>query len=275
MDFYNYIESFTLTKAFDVSAVVLVLIIFYFGFVRTLNLSRMSHDKKRRTINNVRTSFFFIFIISVFFIFSNQLYSTILSFAALAAAFAIATKEFLLCFVGGFYRAFARPFTVGDRIQIEDTRGDVIDVGLLATQILEVGPGYKTHQFTGRTISVPNSTFLTHNVTNETSSPHSYDFVLHTFSLPIERQADWKKHNKALLDSAMEFSKEYIDDARAYFNLISTRRNLQSPLVEPQINVQLKEIDEITFTVRVTVPALLRGRIEQNILKSYLEKVLK
>src|SRR5690606_21781606 len=134
-------------------------------------------------IARARAIFLFLAILSFMVLWADQIYSLIISITAVAAALAIATKELLLCLGGTFYKASTRPFSIGDRIEVGGTRGDVIDIGLFATQVLQVGPGNLTHQYTGRSVTIPNSVFLTQNIINES---YSTDYVLHIFEVPVK-----------------------------------------------------------------------------------------
>lgn len=255
-------------------AITAFLFAFFFIFGRAIKSSRMSNDQKRRMIANARFFFIFIFIISIFTIFATELYSAVLSFAAVAAALAIATKELLLCFSGTFYRTFAKPFSVGDRIEVAGLRGDVIDVGIMGTQLLEVGPGNTTHQYTGRTVSIPNSQLLTQKVINETATAHSErDFGLHTFIVPIKNDKNWKEHKNQLLESSNKACEKYFDDATNYFKIITEKQSVDMPGIKPRINVKCQSPTELNFIVRITVPVTLKGRIEQEIMTDYLNKI--
>ena len=112
----------------------------------------------------IRAFSYAILALGIFAIWAAELQALAVSFAVLAMAIVWATKETLACFQGAIYRASTNAFAVGDRINIEGIRGDVIDHGLLGTLVLEVGQG---HQRTGRTISIPNSLFMTSPVLNE------------------------------------------------------------------------------------------------------------
>ena len=171
---------------------------------------------------------------------------------------AIAMKEMFLCFAGSIYRTFARPFTAGDRIQIGDMRGDVVDVGLMGTQLLEVGPKDYTHQYTGRMISIPNSLILTTNVFNETDHilNEKENYSLLVFKVPIANNKKWERHRDDLLECAKEICDQYISDANYYFTKVSRKRQVDIPWVEPRINVKLEDIDRLNLIVRVTVPVL-------------------
>lgn len=59
------------------------------------------------------------------------------------------------------FMIWGRPFVVGDRIQINDHIGDVIDVRIFQFSLLEVGHWSGAEQSTGRVIHVPNGSIFT------------------------------------------------------------------------------------------------------------------
>lgn len=256
------------------AGVAVLLIGIYYLLSRTIKNSRMSNDSKRRSLNNLRTTIFFALIIALLVFWANELYQIILSLAALAAALAIALKEVFLCFGGSFYRTFARPFSVGDRIQIGEIRGDVVDVGLMGTQLLEVGPKDYTHQYTGRMISIPNSMILTAHIYNETDhiNHEGENFSLHVFKVPIKNDDKWELHKNQLLECAREACNDYIEAANKYFTKVARKRQVDVPWVEPRINIRFTSATDLDLVVRVTVPVSRKGTVEQEIIKNYLNR---
>lgn len=252
---------------FSYIGLILLLIGIYTSFGRWIKKSEMLIEQKRRSLNRLRVGFFLVLISSFFVAWANEIYSVIISFTAIAAAMAIATKELLLCLAGSFYKAVARPFTVGDRVLVGELRGDVIEIGLFATRILEVGPKDLTHQYTGRAVTIPNSKFLSHDVVNET---FSHEFTLHVFTVTIDNDGGWEQERNSLLKSAKKFCDRYVEDARKHYQMIAERRQLDPPWIEPRINIKIPDAKEIQLIVRVTVPVRARGRIEQEILEDYL-----
>jgi small-conductance mechanosensitive channel len=59
----------------------------------------------------------------------------------IGAGVAVALQDVVASVAGAFTIGFSKLYMVGDRIQIGDTRGDVIDIGLLRTTLLETGLG--------------------------------------------------------------------------------------------------------------------------------------
>ena len=112
-----------------------------------------AHDKLQlRWATQVRALSYAILAFGLFTIWAAELQALAVSFVVLAMAIVWATKETIACIQGAVYRLSSNAFQVGDRINVGEIRGDVIDPGLLSTTVLEVGSG---HQRTGRTISIP------------------------------------------------------------------------------------------------------------------------
>lgn len=74
----------------------------------------------------------------------------------LTAALAIALQDPIVNLAGWLFLIWRRPFRVGDRIQIGDIRGDVIDMRIFQFSLLEIGNWVNADQSTGRVIHVPN-----------------------------------------------------------------------------------------------------------------------
>src|SRR6202049_1302299 len=91
-----------------------------------------------------------------------------LSFAlgVVSAGVAVALQDVLASFAGAFSIGFSKLYAVGDRVQIGDTRGDVIDIGLLRTTLLETGNWVSRDLYNGRIARIPNSTVLRGSVFN-------------------------------------------------------------------------------------------------------------
>src|SRR5690554_3863890 len=128
-------------SSFMLLVVVLVLNSLISRFIRrTVDASEL----RRKWLVQSRNGIILIFILRLILIWGEELRTLALSVVAIAVAFVVATKELILCVTGSLLKAGAGSFNIGDRIQVKDFRGDVIDQTLLATTILEVGPGKLT-----------------------------------------------------------------------------------------------------------------------------------
>src|SRR5690606_28432861 len=224
-------------------------------------------DLRRRWLVRSRNGLVLLLLLGLVMVWGEELRTIALSIVAIAVAFVVATKELILCITGTILKAVTRPFNIGDRIQIKELRGDVIDQNLLATTILEVGPGKITHQRTGRMVVIPNSLFLSEPVINES---YTHDYILHVFTIPFKRDDDWRGAREALLESARRHCAPYIDDVRTYMEQLSRQRGLDIPAVEPRVTVQIPTASEVHLVVRIPAKSGQRSYIEQSIIADVL-----
>ncbi len=234
------------------------------------NWKTTNADLKRRWIVQVKNLTFALFALGILIIWATQLRSFALSIVAIAAALAISLKEMILCLMGGLYKASARSFEIGDRIEVNDCRGDVIDHDFVSTTILEIGPGKDMHQYTGRQIVLPNSLFLSHAIFNETSKSK---YVLHVFKIPLMAYDDWKKAEQILVESSNEVCAPYMKEAKVFFSQMGQMEGIEPPNPEPRVSIKFAEADELHLMVRVVAQPNRTGTIEQAIIKKYLSKM--
>jgi small-conductance mechanosensitive channel len=74
-----------------------------------------------------------------------------------SAAVVISLQDMCAAFFGWFAIMFGRKFTIGDRLEIEGVRGDVLDIQILRTTLVEVNNWLGVDQPTGRVLFVPNN----------------------------------------------------------------------------------------------------------------------
>lgn len=236
--------------------------------LRYLRRSTLPPTEVGRWMVQIRNATALVIVFGIIVIWATELRTVALSLVAIAAAIVLATKEIITCFTGGILRTSSRAFQVGDRIEINQLRGDVVDQSLLTTTIFEIGPGKSNHQYTGRAITLPNSLFLTTPVINESFTD---EYVLHLFSIPIKQSDDWRTAETTVLQAANEECAEFLEQARKHMNRLSRSRGLEAPNVEPRIYLGFPSPDTVELIVRIPVPARRKGRIEQAILRRYLE----
>jgi small-conductance mechanosensitive channel len=155
-------------------------------------------------------------------------------------------------------------FSIGDRINIEGIRGDVIDQGVLSTLVLEVGQG---HQRTGRTISIPNSLFMTSPVLNESLAG---EYMLHVMTIPVDRDSDLGELEQRALAAAQEACAEFLEDVRRSIALRYRRHGLNPPLVAPRITYQVVDKNTVNLLLRIPTPVRLERDVEQKVLRAIL-----
>ncbi len=254
------------------SALILILIglILRAGLHHSLlERSKLSGDMRRSWSVTIRNTLVLVSIIGLAAIWAPQLQSFAVSLIAIAVAFVLATKELLDCLIGSFFRTASHAYSVGDRIEINGIRGNVVDHSFLTTTLLEIGPGQTSHQYTGRALVIPNNQIFKHALINET---YSKDYRLHIITVPFSTDDDWKAAECILLEAAQEACQPYIQEARKKMKALEGKAWLDAPSVEPRVTVQLPAPGQINLLVRIPCPTPFPSRLEQAILKKFLRQ---
>lgn len=108
----------------------------------------------------------------------------------LSAGVAIALRDPLANLAAWLFILWRQPFVVGDRIQIGETRGDVVDVRIFQFTLLEIGNWVDAEQSTGRIIHIPNGLVFTQPLFNYTQG---LQFIWDEIPVMITFESDWEK----------------------------------------------------------------------------------
>ncbi len=234
-----------------------------------IRTSTIPVENRRRWLVNIRNVIIFTMIAGLIFIWASEITSVAFSLVALAVAFVIATKELFLCFSGAVYRAATDAYGVGDCIEINGLRGDVIDQNLFGTTILELGPTPGSRQYTGRAVILPNALLLSHPVVSDT---YMGTYVVHFITVPLSVHDDWQAAEKILMRVANAECEPYLQQARKHMLSLEKKHWIDTPSVDPRVTFYLSDPGVIRVQLRIPAPNRKKGRIEQAILREFLKE---
>lgn len=112
-----------------------------------------------------------------------------------SAGLAIALQDMISNLVGWMFIVARRPFAVGDRIEIGEFAGDVIDIRLFEFSLLEIGNRIDAEQSTGRILHVPNGRVFKDILANYSQG---LPFIWNEIPILVTYESDWEKA-KAIL----------------------------------------------------------------------------
>jgi small-conductance mechanosensitive channel len=122
---------------------------------------------------------------------------SIATFLGLASAgLAIALKDIVQNFAAWIFIVWRKPFEVGNRIQIGDTSGDVIDLRPFQFTVLEIGNWVRADQSTGRMIHIPNGSVFTQPLANYDSG---FKYIWNEIPVLVTFESNWQKTKEILL----------------------------------------------------------------------------
>lgn len=113
----------------------------------------------------------------------------------LSAGLAIALKDPLTNIAGWLFIISRRPFSMGDRIQIGEYAGDVIDIRVFQFTLIEIGNWVDADQSTGRIIDINNSKIFTDTLANYTKG---FRYIWNEIPVLVTFESDWQKAKRLL-----------------------------------------------------------------------------
>ena len=233
-----------------------------------LSRESLSVETRRRWAASIRNALALVFIIGLIFIWAHQLSTFAVSLVAIAVALVLATKELILCISGTVLRVGVNAYSMGDRISIGGIRGNVVDQSLLATTVLETGPGHVSSQYTGRAVVFPNSLLMSSPLINET---YMKEYIVHVMTIPLTSNDDWQMAEKVLLEIARTECGPFIAEARLHMKQLEGKNWLDAPSVEPRVSLHVPEPGRLNLLLRIPTPAHRTSRVEQAILRRFLQ----
>ncbi|MTD33819.1 mechanosensitive ion channel family protein [Paludibacterium denitrificans] len=252
------------------SAIWLVLLVFVrTSILRTISANpNVALEVRRRWTVGLRNGLFLLGMVGLIVIWASQLEAIAVSMVALAAALVVATKELIMCAGGSLLRSVSNCYDLGDHIEVSHYRGRVVDINLLSTTIMEIGPRHDSHQITGRAIAFPNSLLLANPVIKENYMGH---YVIHIITVPMAYAIPPARAERLLKAAADQACLPHVEDARQHMERMAARHLLDIPSVEPRIAVQPVDDKRYQLILRVAIPAKERQRIEQAILHQFMD----
>lgn len=226
-----------------------------------------SQDQRLRALGSLQNTLSIAVIFGLLYIWAETLSVFALSLFTVALAIVTALKELLMCIHGYVLIIRNKFYHMGDRIKINETQGDVIDINFLSTTILEIG---LDHQKTGREISFANSLLLNRAVQNESLFEN---FAMITLTVPLHYTQNWQKAKKFLLEIARQECEPFLDLAGKKIREGQKRLGIAPSPIEPQISIDLPNYEKIVLHLRLPCPLQQRETVEQSILSRFMEKM--
>lgn len=158
----------------------------------------------------------------------------------LGAGLAFALQEVIGSFAGWITIITGRPFSVGDRIETSGIRGDVVDIGILRTTLMETGNWLNGDHNTGRIVTVSNAFIFKEPLYNSSAY---LNFVWDEITLPVTYDSDWKRAINLMSASINEHESYQALLPRAEEQRIKARRSLAVKLTSlaPRVFVRMTD----------------------------------
>ncbi len=260
--FYKFTSSFFII----IAALILRIIILRITHKQTENDKILYRWRKSVTY----ISFFFVLILVGRIWFEGiQTLSTFLGL--LSAGLAIALQVPIVNLAGWAFILWRRPFEVGDRIEIGQVKGDVIDQRIFMFTMMEIGNWIDADQSTGRVIHVPNGRVFQEHLANYSKG---FQYIWDEIPVLITFESDWKHAHKILLNIVNCHAKHLSDSAQSKVKQAANTYLIHFNKLTPTVYLTVKD-SGVMLTLRYLCEPRKRRNAEEKIWKDILTEFAK
>ena len=256
------------TKIFESLFVILVIVIIQ-RLVKKFLLGQISDIKIRYQWQKI-SLYIAVFLIILFLINTwLNIFGSVATFLGLiSAGIAIALKDPLVNMVAWLFILIRQPFKVGDRIQIGDIAGDVIDIRLFQFSLNEIGNWVDADQSTGRIIHIPNGIVFTQPQSNYTAG---FQYIWHEIPVLLTFESNWKRAKTILTDVVNHHGVQLSQEAEKQIKEAAKRFLIFYNKLTPIVYTTVKD-SGVLLTLRYMCNPRERRSIEEKIWEDILDK---
>ncbi|MEJ2348207.1 MAG: mechanosensitive ion channel family protein [Anaerolineales bacterium] len=184
-----------------------------------------------------------------------------------SAGLAVALRDPITDLMGWAFIMWRRSFEVGDRVQIGDYAGDVVDQRIFKFSLMEIGNWVDADQSTGRILHIPNGMIFTHVLANYTKGSQ---YIWNEIPVLVTFESNWKKAKQLLQDIAREHSEELVESAEESFRNAAKRYMLHYGTLTSIVYTSVKA-SGVLLTIRYLCEPRKRRDSTQTVWEAILE----
>ena len=166
----------------------------------------------------------------------------------ITAGLAVALQSVILSIAGYFFLIGKYGLRVGDRVQISGVTGDVVDIGLVRLQLMEVASGLPT----GRVVVFTNA-FLFQPTANLYKQLPGSNFAWHQLRLTVAAGGDYRVAEKRVMEAVESMYASYKETIDRQHRTMSESLAVRVEAPKPQSQLRFTT-DGLEIAVRFPVP---------------------
>jgi small-conductance mechanosensitive channel len=259
----------TVGKLVTAVLAILILIALIKFFQKTLSKKIKDTDTRYRVRKSIS---FFGYVVAIFvltIVFSDKLGGLTVALGVAGAGIAFALQEVIASFAGWFAISFAKFYKPGDRVQLGGIKGDVIDIGILRTTLMEVGQWVNGDLYNGRVVRIANSFVFKEPVFNYSGD---FPFLWDEITIPIKYGSDYKFARELFTKISNELLGDFASRAKNAWDELVNKFLIENASVEPMITMIAND-NWIEFTIRYVVDYKSRRTSKDKLFMRILEEV--
>lgn len=236
-----------------------------------INRSVKDTDSRYRVRKSVNFIGYLLIVVVLLLVYGDRLGNVGVALGVAGAGIAFALQEVIVSFAGWLNIVISGNPNVGDRIMVGEVRGDIIDIGVMSTTIMEMGDWVDGDLYNGRIVRVANSYVFKEHIHNYSSE---FPFLWDELTVPLRTESDHKLARKVFTQVLNDICGDYAASSEAKWNLLKNKFRVEPAQVQPMISLHFDE-NWITFTLRYVVDYKSRRSTKDKIYTAILEEIAK
>tara|TARA_R110002051_G_scaffold48308_2_gene95279 strand:- start:28570 stop:29469 length:900 start_codon:yes stop_codon:yes gene_type:complete len=249
----------------------ILLIAFTISLIRKILKKRIDdlsiRYKAQKGVEIIGYILILILIVMSFSVDSIKDYTIIIGLFTAGITFTL--QELILSIAGSFYIFFVRVYKPGDRIEINNIKGDVIDIDSIYTTIMEMGEWVSSDNYSGRIVKISNAFVFKGPIKNYSMD---FPFVWDELNILITYGSDTTLAKKLIMDNALEILSDYTEKSKAKWEEMVERYYIENATLVPTIAMNLTD-NWIQLNLRYITDYKLR-RNTKNTLFQQIEQAI-
>ena len=233
-------------------------------------LSRISDTDHRYRAKKFGTFIgYMLTILLVSIVYSDKLGGFTVALGVAGAGIAFALQEVIASFAGWLAIVFGGFYKTGDRVQLGGIKGDVMDIGVLRTTVMETGQWVDGDLYNGRIVLIANSFVFKEPVFNYSGD---FPFLWDEIKIPVSYGSDYGLAQSMLEEVGNSIAGELPSRSLQKWHELQRKYLLEDAQTTPMVSMIAND-NWVEFTLRYVVIYNRRRATKTELFKQMLTKV--
>ncbi|WP_299247866.1 mechanosensitive ion channel domain-containing protein [uncultured Cytophaga sp.] len=192
---------------------------------------------------------YFLSLILLVLVFSDKLGGVTVALGVAGAGIAFALQEVIASFAGWLAIMFGNFYKTGDRVQLGGIKGDVMDIGVLRTTIMETGQWVDGDLYNGRIVLIANSFVFKEPVFNYSGD---FPFLWDEIKIPIQYGSNYEKATTIFEEVGKEIAGDLSIQSKEEWSHLQNKYRLEEAQTEPMVSLIAND-NWVEYTLRFVV----------------------
>jgi small-conductance mechanosensitive channel len=267
------IQKYLFNPALGRLATIFIGIAIIWAIIRVIQksiFSKMKDNDNRYHAKKISSFIgYFLTLLLLIVVFNDKLGGLTVALGVAGAGIAFALQEIIASVAGWLAILFGGFYKSGDRVQLGGIKGDVMDIGVLRTTIMETGQWVDGDLYNGRIVLIANSFVFKEPVFNYSGE---FPFLWDEIKIPIKFGSNYDKAKVLMLKIGNDVIGDLTEKSQEKWLKLQSMYRLEEAQTEPMVSLIAND-NWVEFTVRYVVSYKKRRATKSELFSRLLKEI--